>query len=240
MTWILRCRFALVVSIVAAAASYGCAPSSSEIGVATHVPAKLDVSPFSRVLVAGFVSGGMDDVEANEETVRVLRSQLRRRSDLGVVDAPVFVLADRRITDDRDMSSYGEVFANAAYWKAIGTEYNAPLIVTGTVYFALYRQQVVIAPRNVFSAESHSAPSMKTTGQLADRNLFTLASEFVFIDGRTGERIYSESIRRTIVYDAQVNVPPLSTYFELMDRIVPEFLHIVSAQDLWSARVLLK
>ena len=38
---------------------------------------KLDVSPFQRVLVAGFVAGGTDDVDANQETVRLLRSQLR-------------------------------------------------------------------------------------------------------------------------------------------------------------------
>jgi len=49
----------------------------------------MDVSRFTRVLVAGFISGGTDDVDANLETVRLLRSQLRSKSQLRVIEADV-------------------------------------------------------------------------------------------------------------------------------------------------------
>ena len=52
----------------------------------------MDVSPFQRVLVAGFVAGGSEDLDANQETVRLLRSQLRTKSALKVIDADIMPL----------------------------------------------------------------------------------------------------------------------------------------------------
>ena len=55
-----------------------------------------------------------------------------------------------------------------------------------------------------------------------ERKGFVLRPKFVFIDGRTGATMYSESYREEILYNAQQNTPALSSYFELMDRLVPE------------------
>ena len=53
-----------------------------------------ELDAFRRVLVAGFISGGTDDVDANLETVRLLRSQLRTKSGLRVIEADVLPLAE--------------------------------------------------------------------------------------------------------------------------------------------------
>src|SRR6266550_897289 len=71
----------------------GCA-SFYEIPIETPIAAKLDVSAFQRVYIAGFLSGGTDDVDGNVETVRLLRSQLRMKSNLRIVDADVQPLMD--------------------------------------------------------------------------------------------------------------------------------------------------
>jgi hypothetical protein len=87
----------LVLAIVAAAVAglaAACGPSYTEIPIETPIQPKLDVSAFQRVLVAGFVAGGTDDVDANLETVRLLRSQLRTKSSLKVIDADVMPLLD--------------------------------------------------------------------------------------------------------------------------------------------------
>ena len=57
-------------------------------------PAKLDVAAFQRVLVAGFIAGGTEDVDGNLETTRLLRSQLRTKSELRVIDSDVLPLMD--------------------------------------------------------------------------------------------------------------------------------------------------
>src|SRR3954467_15350815 len=83
---------ALAASLAAFVAA--CGPSSFEIPIETPIQPKLDVSAFQRVLIAGFVAGGSDDVDANQETVRLLRSQLRTKSSLRVIDADVMALAE--------------------------------------------------------------------------------------------------------------------------------------------------
>src|SRR5713226_7784576 len=65
-----------------------------EIPIETPIQPKLDVSAFQRVLVAGFISGGSEDVDANQETVRLLRSQLRSKSQLKVIDADILPLME--------------------------------------------------------------------------------------------------------------------------------------------------
>lgn len=79
--------------------------SAEEIPITTPVHATLDVSPFRRVLVASFVSGGNADVGANVETVRLLQSQLRSKTSLTVIDADVDIRA--RLLDSE--SSEGNV-----------------------------------------------------------------------------------------------------------------------------------
>src|SRR5690349_4881659 len=79
--------------LVCALALAGCA-GFYEIPIETPIQPKMDVTPFSRVLVAGFIGGGTEDVDANLETVRLLRSQLRSKSSLRVIEAEALPLAD--------------------------------------------------------------------------------------------------------------------------------------------------
>src|SRR3954465_5284290 len=65
-----------------------------EIPIETPIQPKMDVRGFQRVLVAGFISGGTDDVDANLETVRLLRSQLRSKSPLRVIEAEALPLVE--------------------------------------------------------------------------------------------------------------------------------------------------
>jgi hypothetical protein len=72
-----------------------------EVPIETPIAPKMDVGAFQRVLIAGFISGGTDDVDANLETVRLLRSQLRSRSQLRVIEAEVLPLAEMALDKSR-------------------------------------------------------------------------------------------------------------------------------------------
>jgi len=228
-----------------------------EIPVETPIQAKLDVSPFSRVLVAGFVSGGSDQVDANIETVRLLRSQLRTKSDLRVIDAdpmPLIELVKEEevgivqtsasedlpeIRSEQDLEYYEQVFANVDYWKRIGEEFQNPLIVTGTILFAPQTQSgFVQREREVYDAFGRR--SVVPVRTFMERKGFILAQKFIFIDGRTGATITSEGFREERLYNQDQNTPALSSYFELMDGIVPKFLNILSTQKVRGTRVLLQ
>jgi hypothetical protein len=248
-----------------------CGPSYFEIPIETPIRPKMDVSPFQQVLVAGFIAGGSEDVDANLETVRLLRSQLRTKSSLRVIDADVLPLIDiardqsrpadeapstqhastesgvaasdelelpETIRDERDLEAYEQLFANTAYWRTIGEEFQNPLIVTGTVLFApKTSNSIVQREQEVF--DSFGRRRTVPVRTFMERKGFLLQPKFVFIDGRTGTTMYSERYREEILYNAQQNTPALSSYFELMDRLVPNFLSALSSQKIRGTRVLL-
>jgi hypothetical protein len=271
------------LAALGAATIIACGPDTFEIPLETPIQPKLDVSPFQRVLVAGFVAGGTEDLDANQETVRLLRSQLRNKSSLKVIDADVMPLIDiaqdqnktanaatsprgndvptvvpastaatatgsaasqalplpLHIKDEKDLEPYERLFANVSYWKMIGEEYQNPLIVTGTVLFMPHTTSgMVQRDREIY--DQFGRRSIQPTRTYMERKGFILRPKFVFIDGRTGATMYSESYREEILYNAQQNTPALSSYFELMDRLVPNFLSTLSSQKIKGTRVLLK
>ncbi|HEY7444334.1 MAG TPA: hypothetical protein VH701_18025 [Vicinamibacterales bacterium] len=260
---------ALSVAVLAALAIAGCS-SLVEIPIETPIQAKLDISAFSRVLVAGFVAGGSDAVDANLETVRLLRSQLRSKSSLRVIDAdPMSLLelakeeapgsvpdptpppnppsapdqaapADNsEIKNEKDLEAYEHLFANVDFWKRIGEEFQNPLIVTGTVLFApQQRSQFVQREQEVYDAFGRR--SVVPVRTFMERKGFILAQKFIFIDGRSGATITSEQFREERLYNQNQNTPALSSYFELMDAVVPKFLNILSTQKVRGTRVLLQ
>ena len=271
--------------IVAGALALAGCTGFYEIPIETPIQPKMDVSAFQRVLVAGFISGGSDDVDANLETVRLLRSQLRTKSPLRVIEAEVLPLAEiaaieakedataitttstgvtpispvptaemvkplpepkpdakrveANIRNEKDLAKYDKIFADVAYWKKLGEEYQTPLIVTGTVLFTPHQANgFVMQNREVYDA--YGRRSVIPVRTYMERKGFILQPRFVFIDGRTGAILYSETFHEEILYNSQQSVPALSTYFELMDRVMPSFLSTLSAQKIRGTRVLLK
>src|SRR6188508_3854149 len=87
-------RHAKIVSSLATVALTTACGGYSEISIETPIRPTMDVSAFQRVFVAGFISGGTEDVDGNLETTRLLRSLLRTKSELRVIDSDVLPLQD--------------------------------------------------------------------------------------------------------------------------------------------------
>ena len=278
---------ATIASLVVLAAVGGCT-NFFEVPIETPLSPKMDVSAFRRVLVAGFISGGTDDVDANLETVRLLRSQLRSKSGLRVIEADVLPLAElaadkakataapvpelpapgstsaseglapvpplpapaaqtptaasapeAKIRNAKDLEKYQSIFADVAFWKKIGEEYENPLIVTGTVLF-VPQQTAGFVTRNSESYDNLGRRIVVPQRLYMERKGFAITPKFIFIDGRTGATLHTESIHEEILYSSQQNTPALSSYFELMDKIIPTFLGTLSTQKIRGTRVLLR
>jgi hypothetical protein len=299
-------RTAAAAASFALALTLGACTNFYEVPIETPIQPKMDVSGFQRVLIAGFLAGGSEDVDANLETVRLLRSQLRSKSSLRVIDADVLPLIElakeqgdkpssapgtrepgstsegttpppanpapantppqtttaagtngkqaatpnekqaagpnepsARIKDEKDLQPLEGIFANVDFWKKIGEEYQNPLIVTGSVLFSAHaRSGFVQREQEVYDA--YGRRRVVPVRTYMERKGFILQPKFVFIDGRTGTTIYSESFKEEVLYSPQQSTPALSSYFELMDRLVPSFLSTLSSQKIKGSRILLK
>ena len=284
---------ATIASLVLLAAVSGCT-NFFEVPIETPLSPKMDVTAFRRVLVAGFISGGTDDVDANLETVRLLRSQLRTKSGLRVIEADVLPLAElavdkakatpasgpsaettggglpkvasdvqtaapaptpttapaaaapqapataeAKIRNAKDLEKYQSIFSDVAFWKKVGEEYENPLIVTGTVLFTP-QQTAGFVTRNVERYDNLGRRTVVPERLYMERKGFAITPKFIFIDGRTGATLHTESLHEEILYSSQQNTPALSSYFELMDKVIPVFLGTLSTQKIRGTRVLLR
>ena len=128
-------------SVAIALGSAGCM-SFLEVPVETPIHAKLDTSGFQRVMVAGFLGGGSKAIDTSVETARLLRSQLRSKSTLKVIDADVLQLVNEvdkrratplpvtgdtaadepRIKNEKDLAEYEPILSDTAFWKKVGEE----------------------------------------------------------------------------------------------------------------------
>ena len=258
---------AKAILLVLVAATAACT-SYTEIPIETPIQPKLDVSAFQRIFIAGFIAGANEDVDANMETVRLLRSQLRNKGIMRVIDAdtlPLMEVAKQNggepnappapdqqavaspqdqdkppvFNDEKDLEPYQHIFSNVAYWKRIGEEYQQPLIVTGAVLFAP-QQRSGFVQREQETYDSFGRRVVVPVRTYMERKGFVLRPTFIFIDGRTGETLHTETFREEILYNASQQTPALSSYFELMDRLLPAFLNTLSAQKIKGTRTLLK
>ena len=259
-----RARLTLGLALVAALSA---CTSYTEIPIETPIQPKLDVTAFQRIFIAGFIAGENPDVDANMETVRLLRSQLRNKGIMRVIDAdtlPLMEIArqgngdtsepapdqqavapaqdqDKPVVfdDEKDLEPYQHIFANVAYWKKIGEEYQQPLIVTGAVLFAP-QQRSGFVQREQETYDPFGRRVVVPVRTYMERKGFVLRPTFIFIDGRTGETLHSETFREEILYNATQQTPALSSYFELMDRVIPSFLSTLSSQKIRGTRILLQ
>lgn len=251
-----------VLLLMLAGSLAGCT-SYYEIPIETPLSPKLDTTQFQRVFVAGFIAGGNEDIDGNLETVRLLRSQLRQKGTLRVIEAEALplmqVAADQSgtekptpsddasagngqlpaIVEERDLEPYEKVFANTDYWKKIGEDHQGALIVTGTVLFRPHTSSGFVQ-REQETYDEFGRRRVIPQRVYMERSGYILRPTFVFIDGRTGETLHSETFREEVLYNQNTQTPALSSFFELMDRLLPSFLNSMTAQKIRGTRVLLK
>jgi len=221
----MRSRVACLVALSAALCS-SCAPNHT-VPVDRQIYSTIDTSPFQRVFVAGFVVSGSNAIDTSVETVRLLRSQLRSQSRLRVIESDPIELSDPDTASD------------VAYWRRIGEEFQEPLVVTGTAVFkpvSRARSSLQVAEIDSASLRRREVP----TRVYIQQSGYRLRLDVAFIDGRTGVTMRTETMQEEVLYGAEQQVPALSGYFDLMNRILPSFLAAVVDHRVEGTRVLLK
>jgi hypothetical protein len=233
----------------------GCA-GYVEVPVQVPLQSKIDVGSFRRVLVAGFVGDlSAGDVDVASETARLLQNQLRSNSKLQVLepDRPPLYDALEQIREDLDDGDgrlseeekerfeleADQAILDAEFWRHVGEEFQSPLIITGSVSFEEQNRSGYHAEERVIR-DATNRPRLVRRNRYLERTGFVLDAEFVFVDGRSGEVLHKERFTEEVLYGADQKVSPLSSYFELMDRLLPNFLGVISPQRIRGTRILLR
>ena len=188
---------ACIVGAVVLLTATGCARRVIPPALAP-MPPLVNIPPFTRVLVAGFVSTPVAGVDGNEETARLLRRDLRSEVSLDVLNMDPLRLEFPMLSEVR-------------FWQRLGEEYREPLIVTGVVDFKSAGR---------FYEERLAGRQTLRVGLPQ----YSLRVRLLLIDGKTGQRIASAVCGPTVAHAATGRERALSVYYRLINRTTPSML----------------
>ena len=147
----------------------------------------------------------------------------------------------KRIKDEKDLEAYDDLFANDGLLEEArrGVPEPADRHRHGPVHAArTHRLRAAGAAR---PSTRYGRRTVEPVRTYMERKGFILRPKFIFIDGRTGARVHSETFREEVLYNPNQDTPALSSYFELMDRLIPSFLeHAEQPEDPRACAILLK
>lgn len=176
------------------------ASCAGRVAPATHSLSpglQLDLFDIRRVWVAGFVAHAHDDIDLSSETVRLLRQDLREWSRAQVVDAEPLMLDTQ------------EQLHDSSYWRRLGEEYDAPLIVTGSLKLILAPPAIVERGRRTFY--------YARAGRVFEATA-------VLIDGSSGRILAERPLPSRMRYGSGNLASGLALYYEMMDQAMPDWL----------------
>jgi hypothetical protein len=147
---------------------------------------------------------------------------------------------DRMSKQDRELFRLEaeKLLQDGEFWRRIGEEFQNPLIVTGKIGFETQNRSGFQTEERVVR-DAQNRPRLVRGNRYLERKGFSLNADFVFVDGRTGQTLHKEKFTEEVLYGEDQKVSPLSSYFELMDRLLPNFLGVISPQKIRGTRVLL-
>jgi hypothetical protein len=193
-----------LASIATASLGVGC--SARVVRISRSLPAVVqkELAGVSRVWVAGFLTGGRSEIDLNTETVRLIRGDLRKWSRADVVDAePLLLDGNDRLHD-------------VEYWRRLGEEQGAPLIVTGSV-------KLLIAPAAMVQRGRRTM--YLPTGRV-------LESTVVLIDGQSGEVLATRKLPSRMRYSEGAVASSMALFYQMMDDARADWLGaIAKTQD---------
>jgi hypothetical protein len=127
------------------------------------------------------------------------------------------------------------VLQDGEFWRKVGEEFGNPLIVTGRLGFEEQNRSGFQSEERVVHTPA-GRPVITRGSRYAERKGFSLSADFYFLDGRTGKILHKEKFTEEVLYGEEQKVSPLSSYFELMDRLLPNFLGVITPQKYKTTR----
>jgi len=193
------------------------------------------------------------DIDLSAETSRLLQNQLRSNTRIQVLepDRPPLEsalenilarLGEQGVYASEEKEQFvleaDRLLEDPLFWRKMGEEYQQPLIITGKLGFAAQNRSG-FQPEERVMRDAANTPRLVRGNRYMERKGFTLSADFYFIDSKTGELIHKERFTEEVLYGERQRVSPLSSYFELMDRLLPNFLGVITPQRIRGTRVLL-
>ncbi len=197
------------------------------VAASFSLPARLNIDPYKTILVASFRTEDDDLLDSNREITRYLRSAFGRRSTLESLDvAPAPAIPEQSLED---------MIRNNQFWRYLGKEYGADLIVSGLVR---YTNRDASGFEDVDVVSPVTGQKVRRT-QFVEREQFVYSMDLLFFDGATGQLVFRDKLRRGVVYQGTAN-DALTAFHDLVELISREVMSVVSPRTRQDSRFIFK
>jgi len=187
---------------------------TSRVIIATPMPSRIDMSGMKKILVTSMlVDKEVAGVDLNKELVKLLRRELRKKTNLNILDVDPPALPEQPLKD---------LLANSGFWRRLADTFGADLIISGKASYEA-------ADRSGFVTMDEISP---VTGQrvrrtrFVEREGFTLGLNLFFLEGATGRLLYEDQFTG----DNTVNghgTDRLTAIYSLFEQFEEDLLSIV-------------
>lgn len=187
---------------------------SFKVNVTLPVPARLDLEGRKTFLVASFLTEESHLLDINRELVRFIRSELRKQTDLEILNVvPAPAVPEQTLQD---------MILNREFWKYLGEEYDADVIVSGIM---LYDRRDSSGFRDVDVISSTTGQKVRES-QFVEQERFLYELDILLMDGKNGELLFRDRLQRSAIFRGTQN-DPITAFYELSESIGSDILAIV-------------
>ena len=191
------------------------------------VPPRFDLGDRSVFLVASFLTDESALLDINRELVRFVRSEYRKHTELEILAIrPAPAVPEQRLSD---------LIANSEFWKHLGREYGADVIVSGVMG---YDRQDASGFRDVDIISPTTGQKVRQS-QFVEQERFDYDLDIIFMDGVTGALLFQDRLQRQVLFRGTQN-DPITAFYELSDSIVADILAIVRPRTREDVRFVFK
>lgn len=186
------------------------------VQVELPVPPRLDTTGLHRVLVASFVTSDHPTLDLNREVSRYLRRTLSRGTRFEVLDVDPPAIPEQPLD---------ELLANDVFWKKLGKDFGADLIVSGRLRFETQDRSGFV---QVDQLNPATQQKVRRT-QYAEREEFLLDLNLFFFKGDNGAFLYEDTFRDNALFEGTTH-DSLQILFDLLEGLRSEILGILTRQ----------
>jgi hypothetical protein len=180
------------------------------------VPPKLDTTGLQTILVASFVTNEHPTIDLNREITRFMRRVLESGTRFEIIDVRPPAIPEQPLD---------ELLANDVFWKKLGRDFGADLIVSGRLLYET-RDRSGFVQEDVINPTTQQ--KVRRT-RYAEREEYLLEMNVFFFKGDNGAFLYEDTFKDNALleggqYDA------LQVLYDLIDGIRREVLGILIRQ----------
>ena len=187
------------------------------VAVKLPVPPRIDIASYDTLLVASFLHDESALLDINRELTRFLRGRMRRTPGLEVLDVtPAPAIPEQTLQD---------LAINREFWRHLGREYEADLIVSGQVTFI---RSDVSGFRDVDIVSPVTGQKVRQS-RFVEQEEFNYAVDVLFFDGATGDLLIQDRFQRAAIFRG-ANNDPITAFYELSEAIANDAIGIVRSR----------